>query len=198
MKSSLRLIQPKTFRPLTLPIYRTSASKLQTHPFTCSAVKMASFSNTNTGDKLADPYKEKNLDQVSIEEKINDLSEFISACKFGMMTTRDASTGYLTSRCMALAAKVLPFFRISSLITSKQSQSDKSHPGKRRHRPNIPHQHRIRQNRRTRLRPSHQHRLPQFLRRMGIYLRPSSHNHRPRLRQEILLKSTQSLARRSR
>jgi len=66
---------------------------------------MASFSNTNTGDKPADPYKEKNLDSASIKEKVEDLSEFISAAKFGMMTTRDASTGYLTSRCMALAAK---------------------------------------------------------------------------------------------
>jgi len=66
---------------------------------------MASFSNANTGDKPADPYKEKNLDHVSIKEKIEDLSDFVDACKFGMMTSRDASTGHITSRCMALAAK---------------------------------------------------------------------------------------------
>jgi len=66
---------------------------------------MSSFSNANTGDKHPDPYKEKNIDEVSIKEKVEDLEEFMSACKFGMMTTRDASTGYLTSRCMALAAK---------------------------------------------------------------------------------------------
>jgi len=65
---------------------------------------MASFSNTNTGNKHADPYKEKNLDNVSIKEKVDGLSEFISACKFGMLTTRNSSTGYLSSRCMALAA----------------------------------------------------------------------------------------------
>jgi hypothetical protein len=65
-----------------------------------------SFSNTDTGSKSADPYKEKNKDEVSIQEKIEDLSEFISACKFGMMTTRDGSNGSLVSRCMALAAKV--------------------------------------------------------------------------------------------
>jgi len=64
-----------------------------------------SFSNTNTGDKPADPYKEKNIDHASIKDKIEDLSEFVSACKFGMMTTRDGSSGALVSRCMALAAK---------------------------------------------------------------------------------------------
>jgi hypothetical protein len=66
-----------------------------------------SFSNTDTGNKPADPYKEKNIDDVSIKEKVEDLSDFISACKFGMMTTRNGSSGALVSRCMALAAKVL-------------------------------------------------------------------------------------------
>jgi len=64
-----------------------------------------SFSNTNTGDKPADPYKARNIDDVSLEEKVEGLSEFISACKFGMMVTRDSKTGALVSRCMALAAK---------------------------------------------------------------------------------------------
>jgi len=64
-----------------------------------------SFSNTNIGSKPADPYKEKNIDHASIKEKVEDLSEFISACKFGMMTTRDGKSGALVSRCMALAAK---------------------------------------------------------------------------------------------
>jgi len=65
-----------------------------------------SFSNADTGSKPADPYKEKNADvDVSLKEKVEDLSEFISACKFGMMTTRDGSSGMLVSRCMALAAK---------------------------------------------------------------------------------------------
>jgi len=66
---------------------------------------MSSFSNTDTGSKAADPYKQKNIDDASIKEKIDDLSEFISACKFGMMTTRDGTSGALVSRCMALAAK---------------------------------------------------------------------------------------------
>lgn len=65
-----------------------------------------SFSNTSTGDKPADPYTKVNTDQdVSLEQKVSDLSSFISATKFGMMTTRDASSGKLISRCMAVAAQ---------------------------------------------------------------------------------------------
>ncbi|KAJ8061851.1 hypothetical protein OCU04_009643 [Sclerotinia nivalis] len=64
-----------------------------------------SFSNADTGSKEADPYKSKNLDNVSLKEKVEDLNEFIDACKFGMMTTRDGQTGALVSRCMAVAAK---------------------------------------------------------------------------------------------
>ncbi|KAH8597174.1 hypothetical protein B0O99DRAFT_592921 [Bisporella sp. PMI_857] len=64
-----------------------------------------SFSNANTGDKPADPYTEKNKDETSIKEKVENLTEFITACKFGMMTTRDGSSGALVSRCMALAGK---------------------------------------------------------------------------------------------
>lgn len=64
------------------------------------------FSNTDTGSKPADPYKKANTDtDASLDQKIEDLSAFISNCKFGMMTTRDAKTGNLMSRCMALAAK---------------------------------------------------------------------------------------------
>jgi len=66
---------------------------------------MSGFSNTNTGDKPADPYKAKNIDEASLTEKVEDLSSFISTSKFGMMTTRIASSGLLTSRCMALAGK---------------------------------------------------------------------------------------------
>lgn len=69
---------------------------------------MASFSNTDTGDKPADPYKDKNIQEPKLKEKIDDLVAFMEHCKFGMMTTRIASSGMLTSRCMALAAKVCP------------------------------------------------------------------------------------------
>jgi len=63
-----------------------------------------SYSTTNTGDKPADPYKAKNLDtETSVEEKVNDLIEFVTKCKTGMMTTRDSGSGMLVSRCMAIA-----------------------------------------------------------------------------------------------
>ncbi|KAK6598300.1 protein bli-3 [Botrytis cinerea] len=64
-----------------------------------------SFSNADTGAKEADPYKSKNIDTPTLKEKVEDLNEFIDACKFGMMTTRDGKTGALVSRCMAVAAK---------------------------------------------------------------------------------------------
>ncbi|KAL9623492.1 MAG: hypothetical protein Q9160_002172 [Pyrenula sp. 1 TL-2023] len=66
----------------------------------------AEFSNADTGSKPADPYKAKNKDEPGTEEKIEALSNFISASKFGMMTTRIADSGLLVSRCMAVAAKV--------------------------------------------------------------------------------------------
>ncbi|KAL9100893.1 MAG: hypothetical protein Q9163_003785 [Psora crenata] len=64
-----------------------------------------SFSNADTGNKPADPYKEKNLTYPDLKTKVEDLVKFMEACKFGMMTTRIGSSGLLTSRCMALAAK---------------------------------------------------------------------------------------------
>jgi general stress protein 26 len=67
-----------------------------------------SFSNTDTGSKPQDPYKEKNKDETSLREKIEDLVAFMEKCKFAMMTTRIDSSGLLVSRCMALAAKVQP------------------------------------------------------------------------------------------
>jgi len=62
------------------------------------------FSNTSVGDKPADPYKAKNADDTSLDQKVEDLVSFIKGCKFGMMTTKESSSGLLTSRCMALAA----------------------------------------------------------------------------------------------
>ncbi|CAF9905116.1 MAG: BLI-3 blue-light-inducible Bli-3 protein [Heterodermia speciosa] len=65
-----------------------------------------SFSNTETpADKPADPYKAENKTEPELKEKVEDLVNFISSSKFGMMTTRIESSGLLTSRCMALAAK---------------------------------------------------------------------------------------------
>jgi len=65
----------------------------------------ATFSNADTGSKPADPYKEKNVEDASLKDKVEDLVSFVEKCKFCMMTTRIADSGLLVSRCMALAAK---------------------------------------------------------------------------------------------
>ena len=84
-------------------------SKHRIRHFTSAPLVKMSFSNTNVpADKPADPYKATNLTNPDLKEKVQDLVSFIESCKFGMMTTRIESTGLLTSRCMALAAKVDP------------------------------------------------------------------------------------------
>lgn len=83
---------------------RTSPPK-----FVKSSRMSSSFSNADVpGDKPADPYKAANKSDPELKEKVEDLRNFVSSCKFGMMTTRIGSSGLLTSRCMAVAAKVLP------------------------------------------------------------------------------------------
>jgi len=67
---------------------------------------MSHFSNANTGGKTADPSTSKNKDNdVPLKQKIEDLSNFVTSAKYGMMTTRDAKTGKLVSRAMALSGK---------------------------------------------------------------------------------------------
>ena len=103
------LIQPsyRLFHPTTKFQPSHQARRLSSTPrFNMS------FSNTSVpGDKPADPYKATNLTNPDLKEKVQDLVTFIEACKFGMMTTRIESSGLLTSRCMALAAKVSPSCR---------------------------------------------------------------------------------------
>ena len=65
-----------------------------------------SYSNADTGSKPADPYKDKNLQDPDLKTKVEDLVKFVESSKFGMMTTRIASSGLLVSRAMAVAAKV--------------------------------------------------------------------------------------------
>ncbi|KAI9652838.1 MAG: hypothetical protein M1831_006363 [Alyxoria varia] len=64
-----------------------------------------SFSNTDTGDKPADPYTAKNLDNSSLKDKVSDLVAFIEKSKFCLMTTRIGDSGLLVNRAMALAGK---------------------------------------------------------------------------------------------
>ena len=67
---------------------------------------MSSFSNADTGSKPADPYTQKNLEEVSLKEKVEDLFTFIDKTKFCLFTTQAADSDLLASRAMALAAKV--------------------------------------------------------------------------------------------
>jgi len=66
------------------------------------------YSNTDTGNKPADPYTRANKDtEATTQEKFDALDKFVNARKFGMMTTCDKKhAGKLVSRCMAVAAKV--------------------------------------------------------------------------------------------
>ncbi len=111
IKPASRLSHPATRTHLQLSHH---IRQLSSTPYS----KM-SFSNTDVpGDKPADPYKATNLTNPDLKEKVQDLVSFIEACKFGMMTTRIESSGLLTSRCMALAAKVVPPLRSPSSIGS--------------------------------------------------------------------------------
>jgi len=67
---------------------------------------MSTFSNTDTGNKTADPYTAKNRDEPSLKEKVEDLFNFVDKTKFCLMTTQTVDSDLLASRAMALAAKV--------------------------------------------------------------------------------------------
>lgn len=82
---------------------------------------MSSFSNANTGSKPADPYTSTNKDDPSIEQKFETLDKFITSRNFGMMTTRDFSSGKLVSRCMAVAAKVRELTNFKTAVCQSNS-----------------------------------------------------------------------------
>lgn len=59
------------------------------------------------GDKPADPYTHSNKDETDLNTLVTDLVDFITKCKFGMLTTIEASSqNNLVSRCMGLAGTV--------------------------------------------------------------------------------------------
>ncbi|KAJ5167158.1 Male sterility NAD-binding [Penicillium canariense] len=61
--------------------------------------------NSETGNHPVDPYKTQNSEDPPLPQKVQDLADFISEVKFGMLTTKQSEGEFLTSRCMALAAK---------------------------------------------------------------------------------------------
>ncbi|KAK4199986.1 hypothetical protein QBC40DRAFT_280911 [Triangularia verruculosa] len=96
------LLTNKTFKvTLNVPTALNHHSKAYYN----TAIMSEGFSNTS-GVKHPDPYKEANLDtQASTQSKLDDLSKFMEASKFCMMTTVNPKTHQLVSRCMALAAQ---------------------------------------------------------------------------------------------
>jgi hypothetical protein len=62
--------------------------------------------NTTTGNHSVDPYKTQNLEDPPLAQKVQELVDFITQVKFGMLTTKQSEGDYLASRCMALAATV--------------------------------------------------------------------------------------------
>ncbi|KAI5862046.1 putative BLI-3 blue-light-inducible Bli-3 protein [Durotheca rogersii] len=88
------------------------------------------MSTPSTGGKAADPYTAANKDpHVSIDQKIEALDKFAASRKYGMMTTRDSSTGRLVSRCMALVASEhggidQPFFTNTESHKTQELEAD--------------------------------------------------------------------------
>jgi hypothetical protein len=63
--------------------------------------------SASLGDKPADPYTVANKDETDPQTLVTDLVDFITKCKFGMLTTVEASShNNLVSRCMGLAGTV--------------------------------------------------------------------------------------------
>ena len=63
-------------------------------------------SSTALGDKPADPYRQANIEDPDVKTKVEELTNFMTSAKFGMMTTHEAATNNLVSRCMAIAGTV--------------------------------------------------------------------------------------------
>lgn len=74
--------------------------------------------STSYGDKPADPYTQINKDEADTATMVTDLVDFITNCKFGMLTTIEASSHTnLVSRCMGLAATVSGYGCYTTTVT---------------------------------------------------------------------------------
>lgn len=112
---------------ITISLSRNNYSRLNyiiiKHSNKTKQPRMSSTINTSKGEQPIDPYKAKSLEDPPLAQKVEDLVDFISEAKFGMLTTKIAGSEYLTSRCMALAGKVL------SPLLSSVPPSLRSSPG---------------------------------------------------------------------
>lgn len=99
----------RRFLTSTTTTFHTTKSYNNLRTLHTTTIKMSNpgTNTTGSGAPAVDPYKSKNTeDDISLQEKVEALVKFAQANKFGMMTTRDAETGMLVSRCMAIAASV--------------------------------------------------------------------------------------------
>lgn len=68
---------------------------------------MSNSISTTSNNKDVDPYKFHNYEEVPLQQKVDDLAQFVSQIKYGMLTTKLSSdSDLLGSRCMALAGQV--------------------------------------------------------------------------------------------
>lgn len=80
--------------------------------------------HTESGNQPVDPYKSKSAEDPPLAQKVEDLVDFISESKYGMLTTKMSDSELLTSRCMALAGKVSNHYLPGSL-SSRQNKGPK-------------------------------------------------------------------------
>ncbi|TQS31930.1 hypothetical protein Golomagni_07773, partial [Golovinomyces magnicellulatus] len=60
---------------------------------------------TKHGSASVDPYTSKNVEKIPLAQKMQDLNDFLSNMKIGMLTTQESEGELLVSRCMALAGR---------------------------------------------------------------------------------------------
>jgi hypothetical protein len=78
--------------------------------------------STPTGSHPVDPYKTQNAEDPPLSQKIQDLVDFITQVKYGMLTTKQSEGDYLASRCMALAATVSNKHPYPTYILTRKSR----------------------------------------------------------------------------
>lgn len=76
----LTLIQPATATPPRIESSRPTRFLSQSTN-TKNRATMSGFSNTDTGNQPADPYKERNLEDASLKDKVHMLTKFVESTK---------------------------------------------------------------------------------------------------------------------
>ncbi len=102
-----RILPRTSVVPKLTPVLQLQLNPINNYRFKTT---MSGFSNTDTGSKAADPYKQKNTEEPSLKEKVEDLFAFVEKTKFCLLTTQVADSDLLATRAMGLAAQVRQIF----------------------------------------------------------------------------------------